>query len=204
MDNEMIFVSGQRGSGKSYWIRHKTTELSRFLLFDTLSEYQGCAPSFDDLTELIEHCQKAGDGFLEALFDDPSEDPKETFPLFCEIGQEIGNLYVIVEEIDIFATPYDVPEELNRLIKYGRHRGVNLIAVSRRPAEVSRLITSQATRFIIFRQFEPRDISYFRSIIGPYADALPSLGIHEFYDIDFSEGPILERPKVQKLSGPHE
>jgi len=196
MKNEVIFVSGQRGSGKSYWVKNFIRGLPRYVLYDALSEYEG--PSrFADIGALLEFSKAdRKEGFYEAIYD-PLE--HEDFPLFCRIALALGNLYVIIEEIDLFATPYLTPPELQKLIKYGRHHGINVIGVSRRPSEVSRLFTSQATRFVLFRQIEPRDITYFRSVIGPQADRLPDLPQFCFLDIDFSEGPpLLSDP--QKLT----
>lgn len=195
MKNEVTFVSGQRGSGKSYWVKHEIESLSRYMVFDTMNEYEG--RKIEDLEELADHCQSAGDGFLEAVYD-PS-DPQAELPWFCRIAYAVGNVCVIIEEVDVFADPYNMPEYLGQVVKRGRHRGVNLMAVSQRPAAVNRLLTSQASRFVIFRHFEPRDIAYFRSIIGPYAEKLPTLGLYEFYVIDFSQGPLLAMPTPQRL-----
>jgi hypothetical protein len=198
MKNEVIFVSGQRGSGKTYWVKHFIRGQGRYLLYDALSEYEN-APRFTDIGALLEFSKAhAGEGFFEAIYD-PLE--HEDFPLFCRIALVLRGLYVVVEEIDLFATPYMAPSELQKLIKYGRHYGVNVLGVSRRPSEVSRLFTSQATRFVLFRQIEPRDITYFRSIIGPQAERLPDLPPYHFLDIDFSRGfPLPSDP--QKLPPP--
>lgn len=195
MKNEVIFVSGQRGSGKTYWVKHFIQGQGRYLLYDALGEYDE-APQFEDVGALLDYCKAhEGQGFFEAAHN-PIE--HEDFPLFCRIALALGNVYVVIEEIDLFATPYLIPVELSKLIKYGRHYGINVLGVSRRPSEVSRLFTSQATRFILFRQIEPRDIAYFRSVIGPDADRLPDLPLYGFLDIDFSKGPPLPQ-EPQKL-----
>ena len=194
--NEIIFVSGQRGSGKTYWVKRYLDGLPRSLLYDTLGEYEG--PRYLEIEDLLEVCQGAEAGFFEAVFD-PTDN--EDFPYFCRIALAVGNIYVIIEEIDLFTTPYNTPLELQRLIKYGRHYGVNIVGVSRRPSEVSRLFTSQATRFVTFLQREPRDVAYFRSILGPWADAIPELGEHSYLDVDFSKG-VGADPHREPLSGP--
>jgi len=198
MKNEVIFVSGQRGSGKSYWVQNFISKLSRFLIYDTLGEYEG-APRFEEIEDLLDYCERSGGGFLEAIYDPLNPQDDLNFSLFCRIARALGNIYVIIEEFDLFATPFSIPLELQALIKYGRHRGVNVLGVSRRPAEVSRLFTSQATRFILFRQIEPRDVQYFRSIVGTSADMLPTLEPYYFLDIDFSKGMVELAPVPQKI-----
>jgi DNA helicase HerA-like ATPase len=65
---------------------------------------------------------------------------------------------------------------VENLIRYGRHQDVELIGISRRPAEVNRDLTANANEIYIFRTHEPRDIAYFREILGSdVADSLPSL-----------------------------
>ena len=124
MKNEVIFVSGQRGSGKTYWTKHFIGGLNRFLLYDTLGEYEG-TPRFTEMEPFLAHCKKTGgEVFCEVVYD--TIDHRD-FPLFCETALAMGNLYVIVEEIDHFADPHDIPEELARLIKHGRHYGVNVV-----------------------------------------------------------------------------
>ena len=183
MKNEIIFVSGQRGSGKSFWVKKYLKGLPRFLLYDTLGEYEGTRQT--DLAGVIQLCKDADKGFCDIIFD-PLDD--SLFSLFCRVALAMKNIYIIVEELDQFSTSFKTPIEFQKLIKYGRHYGINLIGISRRPSEVSRLFTSQCTRFVIFNQREPRDVTYFRSIIGEWAEHLPTLQDHSFIDIDFSKG----------------
>ena len=194
--NEIIFVSGQRGSGKSFWVKNYLQGLTRYVLFDTLGEYQG--PRYMEIEAFLGACQKAGDGYFTAIYDPYSN---ESFPMFCRIALATPQIYVIIEEIDLFSTPWNTPVELQKLIKYGRHYGVNIVGVSRRPSETSRLFTSQATRFIVFLQREPRDIAYFRSIIGSWADQIPTLEPHAYLDVDFSKG-ISANPMREPVSPP--
>ena len=195
--NEIIFVSGQRGSGKTYWVKDHLKGLTRYLLYDTMGEYES-GPHFEEIEELIDFLvpYENGGGFFEVVFD-PIE--HSDFETFCEVALALGNVYVVIEEIDQFATPYQTPIALQKMIKYGRHRGVNVLGVSRRPSEVSRLFTSQTTRFIIFRMFEPRDITYYKSIIGPVADCLNQINNYDFFDIDFNKGGVQVPPPTRRL-----
>lgn len=197
--NEMIFVSGQRGSGKSYWVKDHLRGLTRYLLYDTMGEYGPAAgPCFVEIDELIDYLvpYENGGGFFEAVFA-PIED--SDFETFCEVGLALGNVCVIIEEVDQFATPYYTPLAFQKMIKRGRHRGVNVLGVSQRPASVSRLLTSQTTRFIVFRMFEPKDITYYKSIIGPVADRLGKIDNYDFFDIDFNQGGVQVPPQTSRL-----
>lgn len=181
--NEVIFVSGQRGSGKSHWTKKHLLKLPRVLIYDSLSEYTADF-NFQDIDSLVDFLKtdQAVNSFYSAVLDTYDENE---FPLFCRAALACDNLYVIIEEIDLFSNPLSTPVELLKLLKYGRHWNLQIIGVSRRPAEVSRHFTAMTTRFVIFNQREPRDISYFRSIIGEHADKIPQLTNYQFLDIDF-------------------
>lgn len=189
--NNVIFVSGQRGSGKSYWVKSHLRNLPRFIIYDSLSEYDigERTDNFNDFIKLLK------DKGLMRIAYDPLD--VTDFDLVCKAVYRLENLCFVVEEVDQFATPSRIPPDLARILKYGRHKEIDFIGVSRRPAETSRLLTSQANRFIIFRQHEPRDISYFKSFIGPQADSLKTLKAHYHLDVSWGTGePSIKNTKI--------
>lgn len=185
LPNEVIFISGQRGSGKSYWTKQFIRSLPRAVIYDPLGEYRA-DHYFTESDELVEFLENDGGRFYTISFN-PVDDDVE---YLCRAALARGDLHVVFEEIDTLSTPYSTPYHLSRLIKYGRHYGIQLAGVSRRPAEVSRLFTSQASRFVIFPQVEPNDIKYWRSVIGAAADGLPSMPAYHYLDVDFNENPL--------------
>lgn len=189
LPNEIIFVSGRRGSGKSYWTKELSQSLPRCVILDPLGEYKA-DEYFTEIETFIEFqkADKANPKFFTVSFN--PVDLEEDFDLFCRAILARGDVYLIMEELDQLSTPYNTPYDFAKLIKYGRHYGIQIVGVSRRPAEVSRLFTSQASRFVCFPQFEPNDIKYWRSIIGKAADQLPTMSDYHYLDIDFSHNPI--------------
>ncbi len=194
LPNEIIFVSGQRGSGKSYWVKNFIKTLPRCFIYDSLGEYEGdqrflnCDAIIDFLIQ-----DELKPQFFTAIFDPYNH---EDFPYFCRIMLARGDMYVVIEEIDLFTSPLNTPPELMKLIKYGRHYGIQIIGISRRPAEVSRQFTAQSTRFVIFGQREPRDLQYFRSVIGTQADQIPALDIGHHLDVDFKNPSYIANKPV--------
>jgi len=196
LPNEIIFISGQRGSGKSYFAKKLAASLPRCLIWDSLGEYQADTRIYE-LEELGDFLTKDQQNprLFTVAFD--SYEPDVTFPWFCRLALARGSVYVVMEELDLLATPQYCPPDFARLIKYGRHFGIQLVGISRRPAEVSRLFTSQASRFVIFSQREPRDLQYFRSLIGNAADQLPNLTGYHHLDVDFSGTPdFMVKPPI--------
>lgn len=179
IDTEVITILGQRGSGKSSWLKKKLPEIPRFILWDTLGEYDGFE-RFEDLDSLYRYIHANQSGVFQAVY--VTEKDPEDFGPVCTIAGAVGPCYFIIEEVDTYATPTYCPQELMTLLKKGRHYGVSMAFVSRRPAEIHRMITAQSNRFVIFRILEGRDIQYLKSILGPEADKLPALETLHYMD----------------------
>jgi len=178
---ETITVLGQKGSGKSSWVKKKLPEIPRFILWDTLGEYvefkdfENC----ENIHDLFRYVKKNEGGVFQAVYNSVEDSEIDHV---CKITQAVGDCYLIIEEVDNFATPTNMPMELKKVLKYGRHYNISMIFISRRPAEINRLITSQSQRFVCFKMFEPRDITYLRSIMGPVADEIPKLEVLHYLD----------------------
>lgn len=178
---EVVTVLGQRGSGKTSWVKSRLSFFPRFVLWDTLSEYEGY-PIATNLNELYGELSKNEQGPVQVVYRSLSENDVDDLNIMCQMVMALGDCVLIVEEVDTYATPSVIPYDLKRLLKIGRHYGISMIFVSRRPAEINRLITSQSQRFVCFRIIEPNDIRYLRSIIGEPAGELPGLPVLSYLD----------------------
>uniref|UniRef100_A0A6H1Z6T9 Putative ATPase domain containing protein n=1 Tax=viral metagenome TaxID=1070528 RepID=A0A6H1Z6T9_9ZZZZ len=192
--NEIVCVFGQSGTGKSSWVQQHLKGLSRFVLWDTLDEYSGFS-RFEDFESVYALLNKHHlRGLFQVTFVCIEEDEEGALETMCELVMAVENLFFIVEEVDMFATPQSIPFEFRRLIKTGRHYGVNMIFVSQRPAMVNRLLTAQSRRFILFRTKEESDIRFLRAHVGEAADLVPDLPDMHF--IDYNHGQI-ERGEIK-------
>lgn len=106
---------------------------------------------------------------------------KERVDSIFILSMIVENTTIVVEEVDLYCSPVWEPPGFSDCIRRGRHKGVSIITTSRRPAEVSRLLTSQADEFYIFRFSEPRDLQYFSQTFGPdIIDEIRNLQEHEY------------------------
>lgn len=185
-NNEIITVLGQRGSGKSSWVKKHIPNVPRFILWDTLGEYTSFE-QFENLQDLFNYVHKNQGGPFQAVYNSIEN---EDFERVCQIVGAVENCCFIIEEVDTYATPTQCPYELMKLLKIGRHYNISMIFVSRRPAEIHRMITSQSQRFILCKIIEPNDVRYLKSVVGPVADELPGLEILHY--VDWKHG-IIER-----------
>lgn len=151
-------------------------------------------PVVQSTAEIFEEVQNWPDfGVHRVIYNCVDGDEKDQLSFCCRLSEAIGNVVLIIEEVDQYATPHDIPADLRRLLKVGRHFNVGMVFVSRRPAEINRLITSQTREFILFRLIEPADLRYLSSVVGPVADDVSSLP--DLHFIAWKHGSI-ERGKV--------
>lgn len=158
----IYYVCGKRGSGKTHYVIHNIIPRhTRVIILDSLGyEYNflgyKISKNFEQFKRVFnKNINKDFFRLVYIPFDDKYQD------FFRLILKSYDNL-IIIEESDLYCTPYNIDQSLEKLIKYGRHRGIDLCFVSRRPSEVNRLITSQANIIIVFNTTEPRDITYLK------------------------------------------
>jgi hypothetical protein len=78
----------------------------------------------------------------------------------------LPGLLLVIDEIDRICTPHNIPDGLRRVINYGRHYGVSVLAACRRPRAMHRDVTANADRIVIGQTQEPGDLDYLREFIG--------------------------------------
>lgn len=152
--------------------RQLTAAAPRVLAYDPFSEHDALPLDYHDLVDYLDYAESLG-AFRVGLEEAGHEE--DFCALAIALGRRLqqecppGGLLVLLEEADLIARPGQEPPVFQDLVARGRHAGIELVAVSRRPAEVSRLITSQAEYFYVFRTQEPRDVVYLRGYIGEAA-----------------------------------
>jgi len=78
---------------------------------------------------------------------------------------DLGDCTLVIDEVDMFCSPYGIPPTFKRLLSRGRHDQLNLIWTARRPQEVSKLLLSQSDEFFLFQMHHPDDVDYFRKFM---------------------------------------
>lgn len=92
----------------------------------------------------------------------------DTFQELAELVYKMKSLTFVVDEVDMFFdTKATSKNPLYKLIHYGRHNEIDIITTSRRPANISRNLTSQTDIFYFSKLREPNDKKYVKDAIGP-------------------------------------
>lgn len=154
-------ILGRRGHGKSRLARAILAPARRLLVSDTLGEHSA-------LGELVS---------VETLQARLSQNPDAYRfvhrPRDFDAAEWLEGVAAARPGITLFIDEVDMwyPSAANRpgegllaLVRYGRHYDQGLVAVARRPAAMSREITSQATLWV-YPMTEPRDRQYVRDIV---------------------------------------
>lgn len=154
-DRKVWLIFGKTGGGKS-WLAKKIIErYKRVIVFDPREEYSGYV--VQDFADFIDYIKNRDTFTVVCRYRDP-EDFDYTAKA-CEILQEV---LLVLEECEVFISSYDTDVTLpvNALISFGRHSAVSILAISRRPTEVSVKLRAQTDGVITFKQTEPAIIKY--------------------------------------------
>jgi AAA+ ATPase superfamily predicted ATPase len=195
MKNEVILITGQRGQGKTTYIKNQIGIYSRVILFDLLGEFT----YYDTAYQLREFFEKLSDVKDENFFVLNYFNPKtseEDFHVICEAINRLNDIMFVVDEIDYFCSSRSIPKQFDEIVKRGRHQGLNLIVATRRPHEIPIIIRSQMTSLITFRQIERNDLQYLKEIIDLPEEDIS--GLEKFNFIKWTPEEGVTRGKVEK------
>ena len=189
---DKILIMGRTGCGKSTLGRAIQKLYPRKIIFDTLDEYQ---PS-DDTQHVYTWAQfsaRIASIYDEAAgawriprftlvyhFDLEAEDNTIELDEVLKIVFMLGNVLVVIEELDAYATPAAMPLWLRNCVTKGRHRNVSMIFTTQRPGICNKTILSQCSHVFVGSLQEKNDLNYVSSVLFKLADTLPSLPPRKF------------------------
>ena len=169
-------ILGRRGCGKSTLTKALLRSRSRVLIFDTLQEYSDVSNIRISTVDFLECLRVAEHGYFRIGLCASDEDTDESFALFCRAAWSVGDVLVVVDEIDGVTSAVSVPQEFAKLVRYGRHRNIEIITAARRAHDIPRILTSQTDYFCSFNQSEPNDKQYISKAVSvEYAEAVSRL-----------------------------
>jgi hypothetical protein len=193
--NNVIVITGQRGTGKTTLIKERIRGIDRVILFDLLGEFEPNVFTQKIFFEKLSESRKQP--FFRISYFNPKT-TEEDFERICKAVNRLNDLTFVVDELDYFCSASFAPPVFQEIIKRGRHQGIGLICATRRPHEIPRLVTSQVTELISFRQVEPRDLAYLKDICGLEPERVQSLA--DFHYLRWTAGKVEEgETKLIKL-----
>ena|SRR3990170_5803346 len=158
--NTILTILGMKGSGKTTLTKQIITEHSRVVILDANGEYDAARVVWgfqECVNALVEHEHKRSFRLSLRCYR-----VKETLRLMG-LCYHFKDAWIVIDEASLYCSPVSIPDEVSRLVRFGRHRRLSLIFVARRASEIPRDITANSDLLITFKQTEPRDLLYLQS-----------------------------------------
>ncbi len=164
--NWIATIVGKKGSGKSFLAKEIADDEPRVIVIDNLGEY-------DRLTVV--------DGYRECIHALLGAEKQRRFKLalrttsleedleLMDLVYSMDHVTLIVEETSRYTSSAFLPQPLEQLIRFGRHRAINMVWLARRASELHRDLTANSDVIVSFTQHEKRDVEYLRSFMGDMA-----------------------------------
>jgi len=149
-------ILGHRGSGKSRLARALVAPSRKLLIVDTLGEHSGLARRVQP-EALAAALAATPDAYRYGV----TPCNLETVDWIERVAASRPGCCLFIDEIDFWYPDAraTVGVGLSSLVRYGRHYDQTVVAIARRPADLSRTVTSQASLWC-FPMREPRDRAY--------------------------------------------
>lgn len=168
--NDITVILGRKWCGKSTRARALAMSRPRRIVIDPMFEHEelgAVCRSFDALVSYLRLMRAGPYGLVFRSLDDYERDMVVNLTTAGSPDvPPLPGVTVLIDEIDRICSPSSITPGLKRLVNYGRHFGVSLIALARRPRAIHHDLTSQADRMIIGQMQEPADVDYLRKFIG--------------------------------------
>jgi ABC-type dipeptide/oligopeptide/nickel transport system ATPase component len=196
--NEIITVIGKKGSGKTTLTEMIVLMLDKpAIIADPRRQYPSDTRRrilFENPKQLLLFLSKTENfkTFYKYKLELICNCSEEDFDELAGIVLQMRDVTFIIDEVDMFFAPNASRKTpLYKICNYGRHNQINIITTARRPADISRSLTSQTDKFYISHVKEQRDLEYLMNISGELADKVTKLEAYQFVYYDTKNIEVL-------------
>lgn len=178
--DDCILVMGRRGCGKSFLAKRLQSRWPRRVIIDSLNEYKkekNRVSSFDSFAAKMEEYkeQNKKEFVLVYHFDPESDLHHEIFDQIMRVCYYFGDIQIVVEEIQLYCTPHQLPKWLRNCLLTGRHQDLSLLFTTQRPGELNKTALSQCAHIFCGQLSEGNDLRYVSSFLNEDSKKLSSL-----------------------------
>lgn len=197
---------GATGSGKGISIRAhlKAEKPGRLIIFDPMHEYGDLARPVATVAECLRAMRAKS---FKVAWQPPDETDfdgkpfKADFALWCKAAFMVGELTMLIEELELVTRASWAPPAWRMCTKRGRHQGLKIIAASQRPADCDKAFLSGCTFVRVFALREHDDrarVAKALDVAQDQVDKLQTLSEGNrtritYFERDFSAGTQQEK-----------
>lgn len=171
----IILIFGKTGTGKSTKAKELIANEKRVIVIDPRFEYEDNFVIVYNFRDAYNYLINKKEFHLACRFSDDLD-----FDSLFELIFVLKNICLVVEEAEIYISPYEKRNEFLKLVRYGRHSNIKIIGIARRTSELSLDFRSQVDRIISFQQTDFNDLQTMKKI--GFED-LEKLEGHEYKEI---------------------
>lgn len=174
-ESQLIVACGQKGFGKTWWIRHYALAEPRVLVLDIHDEFYQ-VPRRLRYQDAIEDLASRGDAPCWRRVIPPHEGSTFEFGtrFFEAVRRDVRNILLVIPEFSAYSRAKGGIEgtPLETIILRGRHYGIRLCLDIQRMNRVPGEVHSELTDAVIFHTRRPRDL-----------DVLESWGVKDAHEV---------------------
>lgn len=177
MNSKIEIITGRKGQGKSGLAYHHA-RLSRLgsAIFDPNAQFSIGIVS-DDPAQF----EDSLDGESNVVVYRSAGNVEEGFAAFFECVWRRRELAVVVDEASLLGSPQRIDENLDKLIRLGRTKELDVFLTAHRPQDMNGIAFSLADSYCFFHTTHPRDLERIENFTSPECSArVRELGKHHF------------------------
>ncbi len=196
-------IIGASGSGKSIHTKReiKRRKPARLIILDPQDEYGDYADKVDSLSDLynaiIDDKGKPKARFKVRIQLKGERHAKErAFSAICRLALQVGKVLLVPEELHLVTKPGNPPPGWSEATLTGRHKGLEIIGVSQRPASVDKDFFSNATLVRCGRLNYASDVTTMANVLAVDKADITGLAELEYIERDMRTGTT-KRGKIK-------
>lgn len=195
-------VIGASGSGKSIYTKReiKRRKPARLIIIDPQDEYGDYATKVDNMADLFKSVIEDGkprSRFKVRIQLKGDRDAKEkAFSAICRLCLAVGKVLLVPEELHLVTKASNPPPGWSEATLTGRHKGLEIIGVSQRPASVDKDFFSNATKVRCGRLNYASDVTTMANVLAVDKSDITGLAELEYIERDMRTGTT-KRGKIK-------
>jgi hypothetical protein len=164
----------------------------RVVIWDTMDEYGAIARQVGTLAELLEVLRSSSSYTVRYVPKGTDRELAARFGAFCAMCFAIGDLLMIVEELERVTSPSHAPAAWSDCTLRGRHMRLSIMGLSQRPASVDKNFFSNATVIRTGRLNFIGDVACMANVLGVDRGRISALKPLQYVERDMTTGEIRE------------